>query len=223
LRPQDLATLLELLKLHAGYSFISISSSQLGLCLGVTQQTASNRLTELERVGLIQRAHTGRGFKVRLTNRGIETVRSFYGELKGVFEKGEGHFQFVGTLFTGFGEGAYYVSHPGYQKQFRLRVGLRPFPGTLNLRLSSTSQQEQRRQLQFLDGVEVLGFKHGNRTFGPVKCFKAKLGTNHLAAALAIERTHYDDSVLEVISPVNLRKTLKLRDGDECEVRVFLN
>ena len=37
-----------------------------------------------------------------------------------------------------------------------------------------------------------------------------------------IERTHYDDTVLELISPVNLRRELKLKDGDELSATVHL-
>ncbi len=41
-------------------------------------------------------------------------------------------------------------------------------------------------------------------------------------AALVIERTHYDDTVLELISPVNLRRELKLEDGDELAAIIHL-
>jgi CTP-dependent riboflavin kinase len=55
-----------------------------------------------------------------------------------------------------------------------------------------------------------------------VKAFKAKIAGKYPGAVLAIERTHYDNSVLEVISPLNIRKVLKLSDGDECSVTAFL-
>ena len=35
-----------------------------------------------------------------------------------------------------------------------------------------------------------------------------------------IDRTHYDDSVMEIISPVHFRKELGLKDGDEVTVTV---
>jgi CTP-dependent riboflavin kinase len=34
-------------------------------------------------------------------------------------------------------------------------------------------------------------------------------------------RTHYDDSVLELIAPINLRQHFKLKDGDEVRVTAF--
>ena len=222
LSPQDITTLLELFKSRAGYSYIPISSSALGDALALTQQAASRRLLELEKAGLIDRKHAGRGFSVKLTDKGLEAVQSFYGSLKGAMEGRSSEFVFTGKVFTGLGEGGYYVSMHGYAKQFLGKLGFEPFPGTLNLRLSSPEQMEQRRQLQFLRGIEILGFEDGSRTYGPVTCFKAKLENRYPAAVLGIERTHYDDSVIEVVSPTNLRKTFGLRDGDECSVTVLL-
>jgi len=222
LSPQDITTLLELFKSQAGYAYIPISSSALGHTLALTQQAASRRLLELEKRGLIDRRHAGRGFSVKLTDRGLEAVHSFYGSLKGAMEGRSSEFAFGGKVFTGLGEGGYYVSLHGYAKQFLGKLGFEPFPGTLNLRLSSPVQMEQRRQLQFLKGIEIQGFEDGSRTYGPVTCFRAKLEGKHPAAVLGIERTHYDDSVIEVISPTNLRKTFGLKDGDDCSVTVYL-
>lgn len=223
LSPQDITTLLELFKSKAGYAYVSISSATLGHSLSLTQQAASRRLLELEKRGLVDRRHAGRGFSVKLTDRGLEAVQTFYGSLKGAMEGRSSEFVFNGKVFTGLGEGGYYVSLHGYAKQFLGKLGFEPFPGTLNLRLSSPVQMEQRRQLQFLKGIEIQGFEDGSRTYGPVTCFRAKLEDRHPAAVLGIERTHYDDSVMEVISPANLRKTFGMRDGDECSVTVYLD
>jgi riboflavin kinase len=223
LSPQDITTLLELLKSQAGHIYIPISSASLGNSLGLSQQAASKRLLELERRGMIDRRHAGRGFSVKLTDRGLDAVQSFYGTLKGAMERQTVEFTFHGQLFTGFGEGGYYVSLHGYAKQFLDRLGFVPFPGTLNLRLSSPAEMEQRRQLQFLRGIEIQGFEDGSRTYGPVKCFRAKFENRYPAAVLGIERTHYDHSVIEVISQMNLRKSLGLADGDECSVTAFLD
>ncbi len=37
------------------------------------------------------------------------------------------------------------------------------------------------------------------------------------------ERTHYDDLVMEVISPINIREKLSLKDGDKVRVKIFLS
>jgi riboflavin kinase len=38
---------------------------------------------------------------------------------------------------------------------------------------------------------------------------------------ILLERTHYDDSVLEVIAPINIREELKLKDGDNISVLIY--
>lgn len=221
-RPHSLTTLIELLKLRAGQAYVPVTSSEFGRRLGISQQAASNRLTDLERQGLIERGHAGRGFTVRITDRGMAKVIVFFEEFRETLQGQKRSLVFTGSVFTGLGEGGYYISRRGYQEQFLEKLGFKPYPGTLNLRLTLPGQREQRRQLQFLAGVEVLGFKDGKRSYGPVKCFKASVGRNP-AAALAIERTHYDHSVLEIISSVNLRKSLKLADGSQCHVTVRLD
>ena len=220
--PQQISTLMELFKLGASGAYADASSVTLGKAIGRTQQAASARLLALEKAGLVTRAHSGRSLKVRLTPQGLGALRAFYGEFKGVMERTPSKLVFSGSVFTGFKEGGYYVSLEGYAKHFRSSLGFIPFPGTLNLKLRSSDMVEKRGLLESLPGIEVKGFEAGGRTYGPVKCFLARVGKLH-AAVLAIERTHYDHSVLEVISPRNLRKSLKLEDGDKCDVAVFLD
>ena len=220
--PQQLTTLVQLLRLKAGHSFADVSSIRLAEALGLSQQAASKRLVDLERSGLIQRVHSGRGLSVRLTLAGLHAADSLYAELKGALGEEAKEMTFQGSVFTGFREGGYYVSLKGYAKHFREAFGFEPFPGTLNLKLSSPAMVEQRRRLGFLRGVDIPGFEDGRRTYGPVKCFRAQVGGRYPGAVLAIERTHYDNSVLEVISPLNLRKALRLKDGDECAVTAYL-
>jgi riboflavin kinase len=209
--------------MKAATSFSVISSSQLAEVLGLSQQAASKRLVDLERSGLVERAHAGRGLSVKLTDSGLQAVMSLYTDLKDVIERGERDVVFRGEVFTGLGEGGYYISLPGYAKQFRETLGFAPFPGTLNLRLSDPVMAEQRRRLRQLPGLEVRGFEDGKRSYGPVKCFRARVAGRYPGAVLAIERTHHDSTVLEVISPMNLRKILGLKDGDICTVTAYLS
>jgi riboflavin kinase, archaea type len=220
---ERLTTLMHLVRLGAGASFAGVSTKKLGASMGLSQQAASLRLIELERFGLIERARSGRGLAVRLTGEGLEAVETFLSEASTNLERGKNEFDFRGTLFTGFGEGGYYISLKGYSKAFYKALGFEPYPGTLNLRLTAQAMIEERRRLELLKGIEVPGFKDGKRTYGPVKCFKARIEGRHPGAVLAIERTHYDTSVLEIISPLNLRKALGLKDGDECSVTAYLS
>lgn len=219
---ERLTTLMHLVRLGAVRSFSNVSSTKLGDSMELSQQAASLRLLDLESAGLIERAHSGRGLAVRLTEKGQDLVETFLAETRASLERGTSALNFGGTVFTGMNEGGYYVSLKGYAANFSRSLGFAPFPGTLNLRLANEAMIEQRRRLDLMKGIEIPGFSDKKRSYGPVKCFRAKIQGKHLGAVLAIERTHYDSSVLEVISPVNLRRSLGLRDGDECSVTASL-
>jgi len=219
---ERLTTLLHLVRLGAGTSFAKISTEELGDSIGLSQQAASLRLIELQKAGLIERAHSGRGLAIRLTESGLKDVGTFLSETSINFDRRKDELLFKGTVFTGFNEGGYYVSLKGYARSFRRALGFEPFPGTLNLRLADQAMLEQRRLLDLKQGIVIPGFTDGKRSYGPVKVFKARIEGSHPGAVLAIERTHYDSSVLELISPSNLRRTLGLKDGDECSVVAYL-
>ena len=71
-----------------------------------------------------------------------------------------------------------------------------------------------------MNGIEVEGFKMNNRIFGSIKCFKSKI--NGIDSSVIIpERSHYGSDILEVISPFDLRKKLKLKNGNDVVVEVI--
>ena len=73
-------------------------------------------------------------------------------------ERTKAELDVTGVLFSGLGEGAYYIMIKGYRKQFQSKLGFDPFPGTLNLRLDSTVDRKIRRDLSF-------GERHSHRRF----------------------------------------------------------
>ena len=206
-------TLLELARLGAAYSFADITSGRLGAVLGLTQQAASRRLMDLEAAGLISRSHSGRSLRVRLTPAGLGAVRSFYGELADVIDKTRARLTFTGRVFSGIGKGKYYVGHPEYQKRFESALGYKPYPGTLNVKFEDEKFVEQVKSLRSLGGTRVEGFTSANEGFSALTCFEGTLSGERITL-LFIDITHYNESVVELISPAYLRGKFKLRDGD---------
>ncbi|MDG6994783.1 MAG: CTP-dependent riboflavin kinase [Nitrososphaerota archaeon] len=220
MKASHIPTLIDLLAQGAKERPISVTTIELARRLGKSQQLASKHLDEMEKEGLIERIRSGGKTYVKLTNEGIAAGESLYSELARVFGKGEETVNVTGTIFSGLGEGAYYVSLKGYKKQFVSKLGFEPYPGTLNLKLASAVDRKIRRELSTAKGIHIDGFKDGKRTFGGAECFKALLNEQIDGAVLVIERTSHDDSVLEIISPINVRQKFRLKDGDPVRVSI---
>ena len=156
-----------------------------------------------------------------MTAKGSEELNRMHLRLKAIFELKPREVVLEGTLFSGIGEGAWYVGQSGYRRQFAEKLGFNPYPGTLNLRLRH-DYGDERRLLETLPHVEIEGFRDGERTFGPVICYKAKINDAEDGALISAVRTHYAGDVIEIIAPSNLRARLGLRDGDTVKVRIII-
>ena len=125
---------------------------------------------------------------------------------------------FSGVVFSGIGKGKYYVGHPEYQSRFEGSLGYRPYPGTLNVKLDPSSAKNS-RVLRSMEGMRISSFKVGEEGFSALNCFEGRLGDERVDL-LVIEVTHYDETVVELISPAYLRGKFGLKDGDAVSFKV---
>jgi riboflavin kinase len=218
-----LPTLLELLYLGAKDKPIEISTSELGKRLGKSQQSISKHLIELQKLGLIEVTYRKRKSVIKLTENGVSILLSLYATLREIFEEAPNVIEFTGTVFSGLGEGSYYVTIEGYRQQFIKKLGFDPYPGTLNVRLTSAVEKCQRKDLEYYSGILIEGFNDEYRTYGGAKCFPAIINDTVEGAIVLTKRSLYDESVLEVIAPVNLRNRLNLKDGDKIRLKVYIS
>lgn len=214
--------LLKLAEMGAYKRIAKISTDYLAKKLGISQQTASRYLIELERKRWIERNITPEGSLIKIDEQGTRQLQKLYSNLKVLIEKAyPPSVTLEGTVFTGLGEGAYYISKEHYMKQFSEKLGFDPYPGTLNLKLTTDYDLKTRMELEAYPAIQVKGFKNEDRTFGLVKCYPAIIENKIKGALIFALRSHYDVSVLEIIAPVCLRKQLNLKDGHKVKVEVF--
>jgi riboflavin kinase len=219
---RHLFTLLKLAEMGAHRRIARISTEYLAGKLGMSQQTASRYLIELDNKGWIERTITAEGCLIRITDSGVKELQKLYSNLRYLMEiVYPPSVTLEGTVFTGLGEGAYYISKEQYRKQFIEKLGFDPYPGTLNLKLTTDYDIKTRAELDAYPAIEVEGFVNEDRTFGSVKCYPVTIENKEKGALLSALRSHYDASVLEIISPVPLRKHLKLKDGHKVKVEVL--
>src|SRR5574341_520285 len=213
----DILSLKKLALLGAHKKPVELSSIEFAAHIDSSPQTAARKLKSLEDEKLILRQILHDGQLITITNGGIAALQKELNDYREIFS-GNGSKKFLsGKVITGLGEGQYYISLDGYRTQFIEKLGFDPYPGTLNIRLD-TSSIELRKGINA--NIRISGFTSENRTFGSGSCFKIMV--HDIGGAVIVpERTHYPEDIIEVIAPVNLRKHLNIGDGCIIEVEVI--
>ena len=121
-----------------------------------------------------------------------------------------------GKVSRGGGGGSFFVSLPWARRQFKEKLGFDPYPGTLNLRLSSGKDVEKLRDIT--KGVRI----EPQKGFCEGRCFKALVMKKVWGAVIVPHVPNYPHDLLETLAPVNLRDALRLKDDMEVEVSVWL-
>ncbi len=218
-------------------NYLEITSTQISRLINRSQQTASKILIDLEKENLIERVKNKKKFGMKLTVTGFEILQNIYNLLKVSME--ESHIRpalFKGKIVTGMGEGAYYMSLEGYKKQFLHRLGYEPFPGTLNVKIEDKNYINSRKDLINYPSIYINGFKNADRTFGWVRCYPATISQEpkfsregiksqpvrilNEVHILLLERTHHDNSLIEVIGPTNLKESSNFKNGDNIVIKI---
>ena len=203
--------LFELACLGCGGASARITTIELANSLGVSQQTASRWLSELARERLVKRE----GKTVRLTRQARQEIEALAKLLEAEPNAAKRKLVLRGVVVRGLGEGAKFLSLPGYAKQLHAALSWKPFPGTLNLKLDENSSKVKKR-LESLNGIKVKSFVAGNKRFGSVKLFPCVVKSNgreERGAVILPEKSFYGESILELIAPFNMRSRLAAKDG----------
>ena len=217
--PEDKELLKQLAKLGGLHDYVYTSSGELAERITVSQQTASRKILELLEAGLIVRRMGTRKQLIRLSPAGVEVLRREFADYRALFQSGE-LVVVRGKVATGLGEGRYYISRDGYRKAFSRILGFDPYPGTLNVEVEPLDR-EKVAEVKDLPGQLIAEFESEGRTFGAVKCFRARILDTEAAVIFPL-RSHHTN-VLEVISPRTLREALSLVDGSDVQVRIALD
>lgn len=196
---------------------VSISSLQFAEALGVSQQSASRYLKNLEHENLIKRKVGAKKQEIKLTSKGAMVLNEIYFNLKDFFENKK-EIIIEGEVVKGIGEGAYYMKE--YYDKINEKLNFAPYGGTLNIKLN-----ENFVNFNFGRYVSVVisVFKKSGRTFGKVKCIPVKLfkdkteDNNEDCFIILPERTHHKN-IIEIISEFNLREKLNLKEGDGVKI-----
>lgn len=217
-KADNVRVLKELAMLGAVKGVVLLSSGELASRLGISQQSASGKILGLVKDGLLIRRLGPRKQALQLTPRAVALLRKEHSDYLKLFE-GTDKLAITGQVSSGLGEGSYYIGQDHYKEQFQGKLGITPFPGTLNLKLSGP-ETAKLGILREQPGIPLDGFVHNGRSFGRGKCFRARIG--NLECALVIPDRSLHSDTMEVICARHLRKALGLKDGDPVRLEVQL-
>jgi riboflavin kinase len=204
-----------LLKKGAHHEPVRITTGEVAKYIDVSQQTASRKLIELEKLGEITR----QGGKVFVTEKAIAQVRRLIKEVLGSLEGSA--MVFSGKAAAGLGEGAYYMGQKKYVEQFDKKLCFKPYPGTLNVSIGE-EDIEKRLLLRERKPIVIAGFTSAGRTFGRIDAYRCAIG-GLPCAIIFPERSLHGLQMLEIVSAFNLRKKLGIADGAEVKIDVVDN
>jgi CTP-dependent riboflavin kinase len=123
-----------------------------------------------------------------------------------------------GKVFSGKGEGRKFTELEWVRKQIESKLGFTPCLGTLNVRLDRKATESKKTLSKIEATAEIVpgeGFSSG-------KCYEAYLHRGVKCALVVPQIANYPEDVIEIIAPVNLRKKLRLKDGDTIEIKIKL-
>jgi len=215
MKAEILEVLVELAKRRA-----KVTTTDLARRLDSSQQTMSRKIRELEKLGLIERT-LSKGQFITLTDEGMKFLRKKYLELKDIVEHSKiESLSFGGNVVSGSGEGQYYVSQEEYFLQFNEKLGFRPFLGTLNIKLKTIHDIKAKDEMERIKPVVISGFRKENRTFGELRCYPCVINRKVKGVVVIPVRSHHPSDIVEIISPLNLRKALSAKDNDYVHVEI---
>jgi riboflavin kinase len=124
----------------------------------------------------------------------------------------------TGTVVSGCGEGKKFVNLSWFQNQVTEKLGFKPFPGTLNIKLSE-DRIKSKGILAEAKPIEISPAAN----FYSGRCYRAYLNDYVECAVVIPEVPNYPENILEIIAPVNLRKKFQLKDGDRIKVEIVFS
>ncbi len=125
----------------------------------------------------------------------------------------------VGRLATGIGQGKHFTRLEWAQRQFVERLGIDPYPGTVNVIIDEAASLAVWDRLKATPGVLI-----ENPNDGPhdcdARCYPVEIEGRFDAAIVLPEVDGYGRDVIEMICAVGIRNALGIADGDRLSVTI---
>lgn len=128
--------------------------------------------------------------------------------------------QLLGRLTTGTGEGKHFTRLEWARRQFLDKLGIDPFPGTINLIIDDSESVKVWNRLKGAPGVRI-----DNPDGGPhacaARCYPVAIEGRIAAAIVLPEVAGYSPVLIEIIAATGIRDALGIDDGDSLRLEIL--
>lgn len=128
------------------------------------------------------------------------------------------HITVHGTVSSGIRESKLFTEIPWVRKQFKDKLGINPYPGTLNI-IVLPEDRSKLTTIKNTKGVEIIP---EDINLCAAKSFTALINGRIKGAVIIPLVPNYPEYQLEIISSEHIKQALSLKDGDAIEVIVSL-
>ena len=127
--------------------------------------------------------------------------------------------QLLGRLTTGIGQGKHFTRLDWARQQFMNKLGIDPFPGTINLIIDDSESMKVWDRLKVTTGVRI-----DNPNDGPhdcdARCYPVSIESQIDGAIILPEIAGYSPVQIEVIAAKSVRDVLGIEDGDSLRLEI---
>ena len=124
-----------------------------------------------------------------------------------------------GRLVTGSGQGKHFTTLEWVRQQFMDKLGIDPFPGTINLIVGDSESMKVWNRLKATPGVRI-----NNPHDGPhdcdARCYPVSIEGQIDGAIVLPEVEGYSPAQVEVIASNGVREVLRVEDGDSLRLQI---
>ena len=124
-----------------------------------------------------------------------------------------------GVLVEGMKQSGLFISIPWVREQFIEKLGIDPYPATLNLEIKNSQDLDKLREVKNRSGIEILPMDQG---FCSAKCFHVLICGKVRGAMVIPLVEDYPESKVEIIASERLMDLLSLKVGDIVPIEIDL-
>ena len=133
-------------------------------------------------------------------------------------ESTSGSIAIKGRVTEGLRESSFFTHLPWVREQFITKLGIDPYPGTLNLDVIDAEDLEKLKEIKKRKGIEIVP---ADPEFCSAKCFNVLVCGKIKGGLIIPQVPGYPEAKLEIISSDRIRDVLSLKVGDLVPVEIL--